>query len=455
MRKIGLFSAFSILIFAGMMLSGFFEVPRVSAETQEQIKARLEQELAQYEAEIKQKEAELAVQKQQSGSLQSDINILVKDIANTRLKVKARILAIQNISEEIDHASRTIRSLSDQLENQRESLAQLVRKTDEFESSPIIHLLVSKQSMSDFYGDIDSFESIQQAVKKTADEIKRTKGEQEVQKQNLMTSQEKELNAKADLEAAQRKIEKNEAEKKSLLSVSQSKEKTYQQILADRRAKAAQIRAALFSLRDSAAIPFGKALDYAISAEKKTGVRPAFLLAIMTQESNLGQNIGTCYVTDLTTGAGVGSRYGTQFPNVMKPVRDIPPFVALMKDLGRDPLKTLVSCPIASAGGYGGAMGPAQFIPSTWALYKARLASELGVLVPDPWNPAHAFMASSTFLADLGAGAKTYTAECNAASRYYSGRPANLSTAGAQYCAQVMAKATSIQENQIDLLQNL
>jgi membrane-bound lytic murein transglycosylase B len=40
-------------------------------------------------------------------------------------------------------------------------------------------------------------------------------------------------------------------------------------------------------------------------------------------------------------------------------------FVKIMKGLGQNPAKQRVSCPIPRDGGYGGAMGPAQFMPNT------------------------------------------------------------------------------------------
>jgi len=49
--------------------------------------------------------------------------------------------------------------------------------------------------------------------------------------------------------------------------------------------------------------------------------------------------------------------------------------------LGLDPYSTQVSCPMSF--GWGGAMGPAQFIPSTWILYKSKLSSILGK-TPNP-----------------------------------------------------------------------
>ncbi len=97
-------------------------------------------------------------------------------------------------------------------------------------------------------------------------------------------------------------------------------------------------------------------------------------------------------------------------------------------------------------------MGPAQFIPSTWNIFKGRIATMLNVSVADPWNPEHAFMASALYLSDLGAVAGSYTAERNAACKYYSGRSCSDSN-NIFYGDQVMAKVAGIQAN-IDFLNN-
>lgn len=99
-------------------------------------------------------------------------------------------------------------------------------------------------------------------------------------------------------------------------------------------------------------------------------------------------------------------------------------------------------------------MGPAQFIPSTWNGMKSKIASATGKSVPDPWNPSDAIMASALLLRDLGAAAGTYTAERNAACRYYGGGRACTSVTST-YGNQVMAKTANIQENMIDPLKGL
>jgi membrane-bound lytic murein transglycosylase B len=105
--------------------------------------------------------------------------------------------------------------------------------------------------------------------------------------------------------------------------------------------------------------------------------------------------------------------------------------------------------------GWGEAIGPAQFIASTWLLIKDRVASALGInSMPDPWNPAHAFMASALYLGDLGASAKTYTAERNAACKYYSGKSCGYVTGNTSYGNSVLNLADKIQRTMIDPLQN-
>jgi membrane-bound lytic murein transglycosylase B len=94
-------------------------------------------------------------------------------------------------------------------------------------------------------------------------------------------------------------------------------------------------------------------------------------------------------------------------------------------------------------------MGPSQFIPSTWALYESRLSRALGVGTPNPWNAKDAIMATAMYMADIGAAGGSYSAERNAACKYYSGKSCTSSTAF--YGDQVMDNAGFFQ-NQIDII---
>jgi membrane-bound lytic murein transglycosylase B len=230
------------------------------------------------------------------------------------------------------------------------------------------------------------------------------------------------------------------------LAISKDKEAAYQKLAAEKKAQADRIRAALFPLAGiSTKIDFGTALGYANEVKSKLGIDPAFLLAILTQESNLGANVGQCYLTNLDTGAGVGKNTGTPFSNVMKPTRDVGPFMEITNALGFNAFQTAVSCPIAGVVGWGGAMGPAQFIPSTWKLFASRLQDILGHYA-NPWSPRDSFMASGMYLTDLGAIGTSASAQNRAACKYYGSGGSTCS-----YSRSVMSLKTKIQAN-IDLL---
>lgn len=416
-------------------------------------RAKLEQELAKLEKELAEVTSQLNAQKGQSSSLKNDISVLTSKINQNKLDIRAKNVLIEKLGGEINDRNKTIYSLTEKIEREKESMAQLLKKSYELQDeTSFVHVLMAEQTLSDFYRDLDDFQSIQESIHDSLAEIRGDKVEVEIEKTELIKKQDEQENAKARIEAAKLAVERNEKEKQTLLKISQGKESEYNKIKAEKERQKAQILAALFGLRDSAVqINFEQALAYSTEVSKATGVRPAFIMAILTQETNLGANQGSCYLTNPDTGAGV-SKTGKVFSNVMKPSRDVAPFLDITSRLGRDYTKTLVSCPLGG-GGWGGAMGPSQFIPSTWKAVESKIAAILGISTPNPWNPRDAFYASGIFLRDLGASAQTYTAERNAACRYYSGRACDSrAPANSFYGNSVMSLATKIQAN-IDIVQ--
>jgi len=447
------FTLILIIIIGGLTIT----TPKVYGDalgTAQAEKARLQEELANLEKEIAAKQKQLESQKGKSVSISRDISILTSQIEKSKLDIKSKNLTIQKLGGEITAKGKTITALSTKIGREKESLAQLIRKERQIDNISIISLVLSQDNISDIYGDIDSFNSIKEGIRKSVEEITGIKTLTETERKELEKKKDQETDNKYELEAVKAKVEMSEAEKKNLLAISKNKEAEYQQVLAEKAKKRAQILAAIFNLVGSSTkINFETALQYAKEAQKKTNIDPAFLLAVLTQESNLGSNVGQCYLTDTKTGAGVGANTGRVFPNVMKPMGlagrkgDIDDFFAITTAVGRDPFKTLVSCPIAGVGGYGGAMGPAQFIPSTWGGYKSRLKTILGHDA-DPWNPRDAFIASAMLLTDKGAIGNTASAQSRAACSYY-----GTTGATCAYSNSVMKLKIGIQNN-IDLLQN-
>lgn len=410
-------------------------------------RAALERQLADLEREMARTQATIDALAQEGNSLKRDIAILDGEIKKARLKVQQTETEIRALSAGIVIHGRTIGTLSEKLERERASLAQIVRKTDAIDDYSLIEAVLSGREISDFFGDLDSYASVKQAMRSSFEELRATRLETEREKAGLEDQRTDQEILRSALILDQQAVQAKEAEKRKLLADTQGQESQYRSLKSSQEQTAAQIRAKLFPLRDTSGIQFGDAVRYAQAASQRTGVRPALILAILSQESDLGKNVGQCLITDLATGDGKGKNTGTPFPGTMKAPRDTVPFERLMKAAGRDPYNTPISCPLP--GGYGGAMGPTQFIPSTWEMYEARIKSALGVGAADPWNPAHAVMATGLYLADVGAGGGTYIAEHTAAARYYAG--GNWATSGQGYGNSVMSKAAAFQRD-IDFL---
>ena len=401
--------------------------------------------------EIKVLEAFIQQKGNEAVSFERDIAIVNAEIKKAKLKIQRLDAEIAKTKTGISQKSEQIIILSAKSEKNKDSLAELIRKNNEIDSTGLAEIILGYQKMSDFFVAEDTLEPVHRLIQDTLDEIRATKKQTEKEKDDLTEYQAEQVQLKAAQEKERKKLATSEEEKKKLLKITEAEKKIYQATSLLKQKDAAKIRSALFALRDTAAISFGEAYGYALEAQKKTGVRPAFLLAILTQESNLGENTGQCLVTNFNTGDGIGKNTGKIFKDIMKPSRDIKPFIDIASRLGFDPKTKPVSCP--QTGGYGGGMGPAQFIPSTWAGYEKRISNATGITIPDPWIPRDAFFASSIYLSDLGAGKGTYDTEHKAAARYYAGKNW-YKPSGQNYGSSVMEFAADYQE-QIDIINKL
>lgn len=420
---------------------------------------RLQAEYDALQKEIAEWQKVLDETKAKKNTLQGDVTILNAQIAKAEKEIKQRNITVTTLTKEISQKVANISSLEARIDNNKNLLANLIKKKNQNEAEPIFYLLLSAQELSDLIVDIDSISVVNQGLQDLFAELRAVKGETEKEKMALDEKKNKELDAKYEVEVKKKAIAVNEAEKKKLLTLTKKDESNYQQVLSERQRQAEVIRSALFDLRDAGGISFAKALEYANYASQKTGVRAAMVLAILSQESDLGKNIGSCYVSDLTTGNGVGKNTGSLFEQVMKAPRDTVPFGEITKALGLTWATTPVSCPLGAkyvyGRGFGGALGPSQFIPSTWQLFVPRLKASLGVSTPNPWDPKHAVMATSMYISDLGASSQTYTGERNAACKYYSGRACDAQKpSNTFYGNSVLAKAEKFQTD-INFLNNI
>ena len=426
-----------VLGVAAALLVAFLLFPEAQAQqadsgTVQSRRAQLESELQKIEAEIDKQKELLQSKQQERVSLERDVAILDAKIKTAQLSIQARTITISQLTQNIGVKQNTIGSLNEKLEREKQSLSQLLRKTNDLDTKPYVAVVLGGGDLSDVFREFETFDAVQRALRDSFTEVQETKAQTERQKAQLEEERSEEVQLRQLQELEKQKIVVQQAEKNRILKVTKGVESAYTTLIRSNEKSAAQIRAELFTLSGSAAIPFEKALDLANVASKKTGVRPALILGVIAEESNLGENVGTGnWRTDI------------------HPTRDQPVFQKITEELGLDPNKMPVSK--KPWYGWGGAMGPAQFIPSTWVLYQNRIAKATGHTPPNPWDPGDAFMASAILLADNGATKQTPAAERLAALRYFAGWTNATKRAYAFYGDDVMELAEKYQR-QISVL---
>lgn len=404
-----------IILILVLVLPNFFSFAQLTPEEE---RAVLEKELKELETKITQYEADLTKTQKEKNTLQNQVSILKKKIGQLDLQIKQSNLMIKDVGFQIKDTEGSIEKTSLKIGDSKQKLANILRTMYEEDQKSLLEILVSEPKLSDFFDNLMALEVLNQKNQELLKNIKGLKSNLETQKQTLDEDKEDlERIAKIQMLQQQESLQTKKAQEK-LLEQTKGKESEYQKTLQASKKRAADIRARIFQLIGVVEAPtFGQALEIARYVESIIGVRPAFLLAVLTQESNIGKNVGQCYLKNPADGSGEVIKTGRQTSRVMSPIRDAPNFLKITAELGRDPYKTPVSCPMSY--GWGGAMGPAQFIPSTWMIYRDRARAITGSA--DPWNIRDSFVAAGLYLADYGAAKKTPEGEWRAAMIYFSG----------------------------------
>lgn len=174
-------------------------------------------------------------------------------------------------------------------------------------------------------------------------------------------------------------------------------------------------------------------------ASDATDVETSLILAIFSQETGSGRNVGRCTINN---------------PKANMYPEDKVALEKITNALGRDLNTTPVSCsltkPNGQFDGHGGAIGLTQFRPATW-LENAKEGESLLGHAPDPWNPHDAIMMTAIYLKKMGGAGKNPPnpiLQKESACKYFGGPAVSCSkNAGInKYGSEVMGKKLSIEE---------
>jgi peptidoglycan hydrolase CwlO-like protein len=389
------------LAFSGFKFSTL--APTALSQSSEEERKNLESELDKLETEIDAYEKSIMGLQLERKTLDQALKLLNAQISKINLQIKATNIQLQKLDTKIVSLQKNIVYTGNDIDRIKILLASSLRQIYSDDEQSIVEMMLKNEKLSDLFNNINALTVVQDEVRKSLDQLIESKTNLIVQKDTISLERQDVLNLKSIQSKQKAELDSKVKEKNDLVKATKGQESKYQDLLTKTKQTAAQIRSRIFTLLGGGELTFGEAYKLAQFAEDQTGVRAALILAVMSRESNFGQNVGRC-----------------NWKTAMHPTRDQQKFLDMMAELGIDPESVNVSC-ANKDGAYGGAMGPAQFIPSTWVMYKDRIAKVTGNNPPSPWRNIDAFAATALYLKDMGAANQSYASERKAAAMYYAG----------------------------------
>ncbi len=326
---------------------------------------------------------------------------------------------LQQVESDIADKEQQISNLSQQEELNKAMLEGYVEQLYyQSQEDPLVRLAATSVDLNGLTSNTDNMISIKQKILDTLDNISSNKDQ--------LASDKTDLAAKK--QQHEQLLNQQVAEQGQIVSNIQDTQATLQEL----QQKLSELQSNLSSLLGTS-VSISDVKAAAGFASNATGVRKSFILAELMQESGMGRYTGGC-----------------TYKNAHMHSYDIPVFKEIMTSLHYGLNDKKVSCP-GSGGGYGGAMGIAQFLPTTW---ESSYVLQYIVLMtrnipeapnpPDPWSVIDGVMGMAKKLANAGATSKK--GEYAASMIYYCGtsHPTNTYPGRVADCNRYAADVQSL-----------
>jgi len=210
------------------------------AQTAEELNAKISQKNAdidKLEKEIKQYQSQLNDLAKEKNSLNVSLKQLdltrkklVADIAITENKIEKTNFKIQELSLEINNKEDTITRDIDAIKIE-------IRKTNEFDLDSMIETILSENSFTNMWNDIDNMAVVREKIREKIIELKQIKSDLEDTRKETMDARNELVILKSQLADQKKIVDQNTAEKKKLLTQTKNNETNYQKLLKKKIAK--------------------------------------------------------------------------------------------------------------------------------------------------------------------------------------------------------------------------
>jgi len=309
--------------------------------------------------DLEQQIAELSSKKDNAGAqaqiAANQLDIIETELKQAELQLEQTLLSVTATQDGIEQVTQELDFLSSDIEQGRRQMSEILRSLYEHGNVSVLDIFLGRQTLSEYIRE----KSVYQELQKRA--LALTKGLQERQEQQVKRQQELEEQQVGlqQLKEAQGYQQAELTEKKQIkegtVSQKQAEQAQYSNQLKDAKQARVEIEQKIFSLQGiGVQFALSDAFEAAKFASSVTGIRPALLLAMVKVETNVGKNIGSGVYPD----------------DMHQQSREA--FLRVTSKLNLDPQTAPISRRPQSYKGWGGALGPGQFMPASWETIEAR-----------------------------------------------------------------------------------
>jgi predicted nucleic acid-binding Zn-ribbon protein len=337
---------FFAVLTTALAITGIFGYSNLPAKADDSASS-IQDDISKYNQKLKDAQQELAAEQSQ--------------LYKNQTKISATKKLIAQITSDVSKKEAELNDLNNQADANKNMLSEYIRQIYFIDrEDPMVSLPILDGNLNDLSANFDGMIGVKAKIIASLETINTAKDQTEQAKADLANLQKTNAAALANQQVQQADIANTVQDTQSTI---QDLQKKLSSLQSDLNALLGQS----YSTDD-----IWKAVKF---ASDKTNVPRGFLMGILQVESHLGANIGTGnYKTDMN-------------PNQQST------FKSICKSLGINPDKQPVSRRVCynkkaadHCGGWGGAMGAEQFIPTTWMAYSSQVSSITGNSPANPWN---------------------------------------------------------------------
>lgn len=297
-------------------------------------------------------------------------------------------LSIEKLNREIQERERAISELEKKLKDYTEILGKILKAIYEHDQEGSLELIVFGTTLSQVFQKFEELERMREALRNTIFEIKNAKLKLEEEKNKFEENKKRKLELKSIREIRRQSLNLSRQEQASLLEkLAQAKTPLEREIirieaeLQELKIAMEKIRSYLLKWTLTGNITWSSIFRAVSNASSATQVREALLLGVLRAESHFGRNLGKAGKTkEYCIDSWGGS------------TREYDALVQICSRFGYDPHNVPMSTRCA--------IGPSQFLPSTWLSYEKICPG-----IYNPWDLNDAVLATACYLKRNGATA--------------------------------------------------